>query len=69
MAGAWLMFLHDCEVCGATEERIFTDSFSGKEFCIECLSKVLTKLTNSPGSEGDNLDAELKAADLVSDES
>jgi hypothetical protein len=46
----------ECECCGAVEERTFTDSWSGKILCIACIQAVANGLTNSPASEGDNLD-------------
>lgn len=65
-----MMFLarpHECDACGNEEERIWTDSFTGKELCNECISTVAQKLTNSPASEGDNLKAELLKAGRLED--
>lgn len=56
------VFLHDCDHCGYTEERVFTDSFTGMALCPGCLCKVIGSVTMSPGSEGDNLKEELEAA-------
>ncbi len=56
-----LILLHDCENCGTTEERIVTDSWTGKELCFGCAIKVLPHVTQSPYHERDNLEAELKA--------
>jgi len=49
------IFLRSCDNCSATEERVFTDSWTGKELCLECLSMIASDITNSPQSEGDNL--------------
>lgn len=50
-----MLLSHECEGCGGLEERVFTDSWSGKELCPGCLHKIVGKLTMSPASEGDNL--------------
>ena len=55
-----LIFYRDCDNCGASEERVFTDSWTGKELCIMCLAPVIDGVTMSPASDGDNLDAKLK---------
>lgn len=52
---------HECSHCGSTEERIFTDSWSGAELCLECLTGIAQDLTNSPASEGDNIEELLEA--------
>lgn len=49
------LFLDECCVCGSMEERVFTDSWTGKELCAACLGKIIDEVTNSPCSEGDNL--------------
>lgn len=49
------IFLRCCDNCNASEERVFTDSWTGQEFCLECLSAVARHVTNSPQTEGDNL--------------
>lgn len=51
-----ILFLKDCQICDASEERIFTDSWTGLEVCSMCLSRVLDRVTMSPASEGDNLE-------------
>lgn len=53
------VFIHDCDWCEASEERLFTDNWTGMELCLSCLHRVAYYVTNSPGSEGDNLDIEL----------
>ena len=50
------LFLADCESCGASEERCFTDTWTGKTLCAVCLSAIIEKVTMSPASEGDNLE-------------
>jgi hypothetical protein len=50
------LFMDDCNACGALEERVFTDSWTGRELCAECLGTIINEVTNSPCSEGDNLD-------------
>jgi hypothetical protein len=50
-----LVFLNDCDGCGMSEERLFVDSWTGTELCTDCLAPVITQVTNSPASEGDNL--------------
>ena len=50
-----------CCVCGCPEDRVFTDSWTGKEFCLMCLCKIIEQITMSPEEEGDNL-PELLAA-------
>lgn len=56
-----MLVLHrECAHCGLTEERLFEDSWTGKEFCIRCLLEFVERLTNSPQSEGDNLEELLK---------
>lgn len=47
--------LRQCEVCENVEERVFTDSWTGKEMCIFCLAPIAERITSSPASEGDNL--------------
>lgn len=50
------IILRYCDNCGASEERVFEDSWSGKELCLTCLIPIAPYLTNSPASEGDNLE-------------
>lgn len=54
-------FLKECTFCGSSETRLFTDSWSGQELCLECLSSVAAYVTMSPEEEGDNLVKELEA--------
>lgn len=54
--GLGLLFMHDCHQCGNHEERLLTDSWTGKELCLSCLYPIIGKLAQSPQSEGDNLD-------------
>lgn len=56
-----LIASHECSNCGHVEERIFTDSWSGKELCLECILSIGNDLTNSPASEGDNIEELLNA--------
>lgn len=49
------LFMEECEACGALEERVFNDSWTGVELCAGCLGEVINNVTNSPCSEGDNL--------------
>ena len=53
------LFDHECDHCGAIEERVFEDSHTRKELCLECLIRVAPRITNSPRYEGDNLNAVL----------
>lgn len=46
-----------CEYCGCEVERTFQDSWTGKEFCLGCLAPLIGDITESPQSEGDNLDS------------
>lgn len=50
-----LVILRDCDNCGRSEERLFTDTWTGKELCVECLVPILNHVALSPASEGDNL--------------
>lgn len=56
-----VLFIKTCDHCDASEERIFTDSWTGTDLCLSCLDVVARYVTNSPCSEGDNLQDELKA--------
>lgn len=64
MSRAAIAFLltDPCGHCGSDEERLFRDSWTGKELCPMCLSSIINQLTMSP-SEGDNLDELLEALD------
>ena len=55
-----LLLLKECEACGGSETRLFTDSWTGLALCIECLTQVLPQTTMSPEEEGDNLADELR---------
>ena len=57
-----LLLLKECNGCGNSETRLFTDSWSGLELCSECLIKALPYTTMSPEEEGDNLKAVLREA-------
>lgn len=59
------VFLHDCDSCDSTVERIFTDSWTGKELCLDCLSEVVGDVSMSPGDEGDNLLSLLIGKELI----
>jgi hypothetical protein len=64
------LFPHNqrCDACGGVEERIFTDSYTGKDICLMCLTEVAGRVTNSPESEGDNLAEMLIEADRMDPE-
>lgn len=53
--GLLMTLLRECEQCDVPEERLFTDSYTGMELCLGCLSPIASQITNSPESEGDNL--------------
>jgi hypothetical protein len=48
------MIISECDHCGTPEERLLTDTWTGKSLCLTCLSEICERLTHSP-SEGDNL--------------
>jgi hypothetical protein len=53
--------MKDCNGCGSvSEERVFTDSWTGLQLCMECVSAVAPHVTMSPATDGDNLRHELK---------
>ena len=57
------MFLRNCDNCGHSEERLFVDTWTGKELCVMCLAPIINQLALSPYSDGpDNL-AKLLAED------
>lgn len=62
------LFLEECSGCLALEERIFTDSWTGKEFCASCLGEIINYVTNSPCSEGDNLFQLMFEHDMIDEE-
>lgn len=49
-----------CDICGGDyHERVYRDSWTGIEMCLECLyhnPDLIGAVTCSPSSEGDNLD-------------
>jgi hypothetical protein len=45
-----------CNSCRKPEERLFTDTWTGTSLCLACLGPIWYRITNSPSSEGDNLD-------------
>lgn len=47
--------LYECDWCDGYEERVFTDSTTGMDLCLECLSKTAPHITMSPSETGDNL--------------
>ena len=53
-----LVLLKECDNCEHLEERIFTDSWTGMNLCLTCIDQAQLPwlLTNSPVSEGDNLE-------------
>jgi len=59
IAGSWMtrpgLFLRECDNCAMREERVFRDSWTGKELCLSCLGPIVDRITSSPASEGDNL--------------
>lgn len=50
-----LILADECENCGGCEERTFRDSWTGMDLCLMCLAPIAQWITNSPGTEGDNL--------------
>jgi len=52
----WLGCERTCEKCYGSEERVFRDSYTGKELCLQCLAPIIEWVTNSPATEGDNLE-------------
>jgi hypothetical protein len=49
------VFLHECDACESTEERVFTDNWTGKDLCLDCLTEVVGEVNMSPSYDGDNL--------------
>lgn len=62
------LFYEECDACGCQEERVFTDSWTGKELCAACLGTIINDVTNSPCTEGDNLEKLLVDYDLMDEE-
>lgn len=50
------VILKECDRCGTAEERVFTDSWTGKELCLECLTEMAPHIYLSPATEKDNLE-------------
>lgn len=50
------MYMYECGNCGMPEERVFQDSWTKKSLCLKCLGEVWDRVTNSPFTEGDNLE-------------
>lgn len=50
-----MMLMQRCDNCGGSEERVFTDSWTGLSLCLTCVVAVANRTTMSPQSEGDNL--------------
>ena len=50
-----LHLLRDCSFCRMSEERLFTDSWTGMELCGACMYVIIRDVTLSPSDEGDNL--------------
>ena len=50
-------FLRECSNCSSFEERIFIDSWTGKELCIPCVYDIIGRVSISPLSDGDNLES------------
>lgn len=53
--GLGLLLMNNCDHCDSLEERLFTDSWTGKELCLSCLYPIVGKIAMSPQTEGDNL--------------
>jgi len=56
------IFLRDCDNCEEPNTRLFTDTWTGKELCIECIAPIIDHITMSP-EEGDNLPKLLNESD------
>jgi len=52
----------ECDHCGSYEERVFRDSWTGKELCLMCLAPIINRVNSTP-SEIDNLDELLASVD------
>ena len=61
--GTRLLFLHDCDNCGYSEERVFTDSLTGTELCLPCLTQIAGQINLTPSESGDNLEELLQGVD------
>lgn len=51
-----VLMMSNCDNCGAVEERVFRDSWTGVELCCCCVHDVIGDVTMSPASDGDNLE-------------
>ncbi|UXE05127.1 hypothetical protein SEA_MACH_82 [Mycobacterium phage MaCh] len=60
-----LRLYKDCDGCGADQERVFEDSWTGLELCNDCIAEVIEEVTFSPQSEGDNLKDLLRGKGLT----
>jgi len=57
-----LFLMHNCDQCEGLEERVFTDSWTGKELCLSCLHPIVGQIAMSPQTEKDNLESLLENA-------
>jgi hypothetical protein len=62
------VFLHNCEACETMVERAFTDNWTGRELCLDCLSEVVSEVNMSPSYDGDNLLSLLIEKELIEDD-
>jgi hypothetical protein len=51
-----LVLLRICDNCQRSEERTFTDTYTGLELCVMCLAPIINQVALSPQSEDDNLE-------------
>ena len=63
LRGTKLFFLRDCDNCGYSEERVFTDSLTGLELCLPCLTQIAGQIHLTPSESGDNLEKLLEDVD------
>jgi len=58
-----------CDLCGAPEDRVLTDSHTEKDICFDCASTgekgLFWTVTTDPMGEGDNLMEEAEAAGVL----
>jgi len=58
-----------CDACGSPgHERVFTDSWTGMDLCLECAHPAAYRTTMSPQEEGDNLKQVLREEGRLNDE-
>lgn len=62
-----LTIYRDCDACGRIEERVFTDSWTGKDLCLTCLHDIGVGQIAMTPSEGDNLPELLGDAGIIED--